>query len=162
MSSDAATRRVFGLEWPAQVTTAERRSLIAGGLGWMLDAMDVMLYAFALTAIRAEFGLDGAQAGLLASVTLIASAVGGIGAGILADRFGRARILVLSILAYALFTGATAIVREAPPVSAPISAKPAPSCESISMIVSGGCACARRTSCASAASSPAGRARWET
>ena len=42
-SSPAATRRILGLEWPAHVTSAERRSLIAGGLGWMLDAMDVML-----------------------------------------------------------------------------------------------------------------------
>ncbi|MCL4808690.1 MAG: MFS transporter, partial [Thermoanaerobaculia bacterium] len=47
----------------------------------------------------------------LASVTLVASAVGGIGAGVLADRFGRARVLVLSILAYSLFTGATATSR---------------------------------------------------
>ena len=82
--------------WLREATPEARRALLAATSGWMLDAMDVMLYAFALTAIRAEFGLDGAQAGLLASVTLIASAVGGIGAGILADRFGRARILVLS------------------------------------------------------------------
>ncbi|MBK9963381.1 MAG: MFS transporter [Holophagales bacterium] len=97
--------------WLREATPEARRALFAATSGWMLDAMDVMLYAFALTAIRAEFGLDGAQAGLLASVTLVASAVGGIGAGILADRFGRARILVLSILAYALFTGATATSR---------------------------------------------------
>ena len=84
--------------WLREASPEARRALLAATSGWMLDAMDVMLYAFALTAIRAEFGLDGAQAGLLASVTLIASAVGGIGAGILADRFGRARILVLSIL----------------------------------------------------------------
>jgi MFS family permease len=88
-----------------------RRALFAAAAGWTLDAMDVMLYAFALTAIRAEFGLDGARAGLLASVTLVASAVGGIGAGILSDRIGRARVLVLAILAYALFTGATATAR---------------------------------------------------
>ncbi len=97
--------------WLREATPEARRALFAATSGWMLDAMDVMLYAFALTAIRAEFGLDGAQAGLLASVTLVASAVGGIGAGILADRFGRARLLVLSILAYALFTGATATSR---------------------------------------------------
>ena len=52
------TRKIFGLEWPAYVTPAERKSLFAGGLGWMLDAMDVMLYAFALTAIRTEFSLS--------------------------------------------------------------------------------------------------------
>jgi MFS family permease len=96
------------LAWLREGSPEARRALLAATSGWMLDAMDVMLYAFALTAIRAEFGLDGARAGLLASVTLVASALGGIGAGILADRFGRARLLVFSILAYALFTGATA------------------------------------------------------
>jgi len=99
------------LAWFREAPPEGRRALLAAASGWMLDAMDVMLYAFALTAIRAEFGLDGAQAGLLASVTLVASAVGGIGAGLLADRIGRARVLVLSILAYALFTGATATSR---------------------------------------------------
>lgn len=97
--------------WIREAPPEARRALFAATAGWTLDAMDVMLYAFALTAIRAEFGLDGAEAGLLASVTLVASAVGGIGAGVLADRFGRARVLVLSILAYSLFTGATATSR---------------------------------------------------
>ena len=70
--------------------------------------MDVMLYAFALTAIRAEFGLSGAGAGALASVTLVASAFGGAASGMLADRIGRARALVYSILTYSAFTALTA------------------------------------------------------
>lgn len=98
----------MSLAFLREATPEARRALLAAAAGWMLDAMDVMLYAFALTAIRAEFGLDAARAGLLASVTLVASAVGGIGAGVLSDRIGRARVLVLSILAYALFTGLTA------------------------------------------------------
>lgn len=97
--------------WLREASPEARRALLAAGAGWMLDAMDVSLYAFALTAIRAEFGLDGARAGLLASVTLVASALGGIAAGFLSDRVGRARVLVLAILAYALFTGATATAR---------------------------------------------------
>lgn len=94
--------------WLAEATPEARRALVAGGAGWMLDAADVMLYAFALPAIRAEFGLDGAEAGALASLTLVASAAGGIAAGALADRFGRARLLVVSVLVYSVFTGATA------------------------------------------------------
>jgi MFS family permease len=77
-------------------------------LGWLLDAMDVMLYAFALNAIRAEFGLSAAAAGGLASVTLLTSAVGGVGFGMLADKIGRARALVYSILVYSVFTALTA------------------------------------------------------
>jgi MFS family permease len=74
----------------------------------MLDAFDVMLYSFALSAIREEFGLSGAQAGLLASATLIFSAVGGIAFGVLADRIGRVKALSLSILVYSVGTGLTA------------------------------------------------------
>ncbi len=74
----------------------------------MLDGMDVMLYAFALTAIQREFSLTAAAAGSLASLTLLTSAFGGALAGYLADRYGRARVLIYSILTYSLFTGFTA------------------------------------------------------
>lgn len=100
--------------WWRQATPAQWRVLAAAMAGWMLDAMDVMLYAFALPTIRAEFGLSGAQAGALASVTLLASAAGGIAFGALADRIGRARALVLSILTYSLFTALTATASSLP------------------------------------------------
>jgi len=70
--------------------------------------MDVMLYAFALTAIRDEFHLSSAAAGAMASATLLASAFGGILFGALADRIGRGRALVYAILIYSGFTGLTA------------------------------------------------------
>ena len=50
----------------------------------IIDAMDVLLYVFALTTLKAEFGWTNAQAGLVSSVTLIASAFGGIAALIIA------------------------------------------------------------------------------
>lgn len=90
------------------ITPTQWRTLLASALGWMLDAMDVMLYAFALTTIRVEFSLSGAQAGLLASATLLTSAAGGLGFGVIADRIGRARALRYSILVYSFFTAATA------------------------------------------------------
>ena len=94
--------------WIGSVSASQWRTLLAAMLGWMLDAMDVMFYAFALTAIRAEFSLSAAAAGGLASVTLLTSAVGGIAFGVLADRIGRARSLVWSILIYSAFTALTA------------------------------------------------------
>lgn len=94
--------------WYKSITPVQWKSLLAAQLGWMLDAMDVMLYAFALTAIRDEFQLDSAAAGGLASVTLVASAFGGIFFGMLADRIGRARALIYSILVYSVFTAMTA------------------------------------------------------
>ena len=46
----------------SQITPAQWRTLIAAMLGWMLDALDVMLYSFALLSMQKEFGLSGAQA----------------------------------------------------------------------------------------------------
>lgn len=94
--------------WWRDADPAARRSLVAAGAGWALDAMDVALYTFALTAIKAEFGLDSAWAGALASVTLVAAAIGGTASGFLADRFGRSRMLMVSILVYSTCTALTA------------------------------------------------------
>ena len=73
--------------------------------------MDVMLYAFALTTIQKEFAISSASAGLLASAPLFMAAIGGVTAGILADRYGRTRVLIWSILIYSIFTGLTATSR---------------------------------------------------
>lgn len=100
------TRRILGLEWPAHVTQAECRSLIAGGLGWMLDAMDVMLYSMVLSHLMRDLGMGKGTAGLLNSLTLLASAIGGLLFGFLADRVGRTRSLMLSILVYSVASGA--------------------------------------------------------
>src|SRR5512134_687604 len=99
-------RTFLGLTWPQQVTPAERRSLVAGGLGWMLDAMDVMLYSLVLAHLMRDLGMSLKAGGLLNSLTLIASAVGGLLFGFLADRVGRTRALMLSILVYSAASGA--------------------------------------------------------
>jgi MFS family permease len=101
------TRRIAGLlEWPQYVTAAERRSLVAGGLGWMLDAMDVMLYSMVLAHLMRDLGMSKAEGGLLNSLTLLASAIGGLAFGFLADRVGRTRALMASILVYSVASGA--------------------------------------------------------
>jgi MFS family permease len=81
------------------------RALFAAQLGWMLDAMDFLLFTFAILPIQKEFGLTSATMGGLTSVALIAGAVGGIGFGRIADRIGRVRAMTFSIL---LYSGATA------------------------------------------------------
>jgi MFS family permease len=100
----ASRRRIF--DWPGEVTTAQRRALVAGGLGWLLDAMDVMLYSMVLSYLMRDLGMDKTRAGLLNSLTLLASAIGGLLFGFLADRVGRTRALMLSILVYSLASGA--------------------------------------------------------
>jgi MFS family permease len=104
----SASRMTAPDSWTREITLQQWRSLVAALLGWMLDGMDIMLYAFALSSIRTEFGLDAAHAGALASATLVASAFGGVLFGLLADRIGRARALVYSILTYSIFTALTA------------------------------------------------------
>jgi len=88
-----------------------RRSLIAAALGWMLDAFDVMLYALVLASLMGALGMDTRTAGLLGSLTLVASAAGGILFGFVADRFGRTRALVASIVIYSVFTFACGLAQ---------------------------------------------------
>jgi MFS family permease len=92
--------------WYRGTTSDQRRTFIAAGLGWMLDSMDVMIYAVVLSYVMADLGMSKEVAGLLGSVGLLSSAVGGIAFGYLADRIGRVRALTLSILMYAGFTAA--------------------------------------------------------
>jgi MFS family permease len=110
----APSYRILGFEWPRDVTPAERNSLLAGGLGWMLDAMDVMLYSLVLAYLIREFSMDKSTAGFLMSLTLIASAIGGFFFGVLADRIGRTRALMASILVYSLATAACGFSRTIP------------------------------------------------
>src|SRR5690349_14185492 len=81
-----------------------RKALWAASMGWLLDAFDVMLYALILTSVIADLGLTRAQGGLMASLTLGASAVGGLVFGVVADKLGRTKALSLSILLYSVFT----------------------------------------------------------
>ena len=95
---------MFGF-WHAASPEA-RRALVAASLGWLLDAFDVMLYALVLASLMTDLGMDRTTGGLLGSLTLAASAVGGVLFGIIADRWGRTRALSLSILIYSIFTAA--------------------------------------------------------
>ena len=92
------------LGWWQSATPTAKRALVAASLGWMLDSFDVMLYALVLTALMRDLGMDAPTAGLLGSVTLVASAAGGMLFGVIADRFGRTRALMGSIVVYSIFT----------------------------------------------------------
>jgi len=84
------------------------RALFAAQLGWMLDAMDFLLFTFALVSIKKEMGLTNQQASLPIVIALVASAIGGIAFGRIADRFGRVRAMTYSILLYSLATAGMA------------------------------------------------------
>ncbi|HEX5474106.1 MAG TPA: MFS transporter [Vicinamibacterales bacterium] len=97
--------------WYRTTTPTQRRTLLAAALGWMLDSMDVMLYSMVLAYLMADLGMSKETAGLLGSITLLASAAGGVAFGILADRWGRARSLTASIVIYSVFTAACGFSR---------------------------------------------------
>jgi MFS family permease len=91
--------------WLTQASPQQKRTLIAASLGWMLDSMDVMLYALVLGEVQREMHLSAAISGLMMSATLIAASIGGLGFGWFADRFGRVRALTWSVLIYSVATG---------------------------------------------------------
>jgi len=100
---------LFG--WWRAASPEARRALIAAALGWMLDSFDVMLYSMVLSALMPALGMSPSTAGQLASLTLIASAAGGLLFGVIADRFGRTRALMASILIYSIFTAACGLAQ---------------------------------------------------
>ncbi|MGH9741732.1 MAG: MFS transporter [Candidatus Acidiferrum sp.] len=109
---------MFSFDWIRRASAPERKSLIAGGFGWMLDAMDVMLYSLVLAFLMLAFAMDPRTAGLLNSLTLIASAIGGLLFGVIADRIGRVRALTASILVYALASAACGLSHTVPQLAA--------------------------------------------
>jgi MFS family permease len=98
----------FGFPF-AQATPAQRRTLLAAALGWMLDAFDAMLYALVLAHVMRDLGMTKGTAGLLNSLTLLASGIGGVAFGFIADRLGRKRALMLSILTYSVCSFASGL-----------------------------------------------------
>ena len=92
------------LEIVRELTPVERRTFWAAFGGWTLDALDYMIYTFVIVTLVGLWGIDRGQAGLLGIVTLLFSAIGGWAAGALADRFGRVRILQISIIWFSVCT----------------------------------------------------------
>ncbi|HEY1938387.1 MAG TPA: MFS transporter [Candidatus Angelobacter sp.] len=86
----------------SQATSAQKRTLIAAALGWALDAFDVMLYSLVIAHVMAAFGISKSTAGWLGTFTLLASGIGGVLFGFIADRIGRTKALMLSILTYSV------------------------------------------------------------
>jgi putative MFS transporter len=76
--------------------------LIVSGLGWMFDAMDVILISFVLTPIKAEFGLDATQTGLVASAGFVGMFVGAAISGRLADHYGRRTVFQVTLVVFSI------------------------------------------------------------
>src|SRR5436309_5359875 len=92
-----------------EVGSSQRRTLLAAALGWMLDAFDVMLYSLVVAFIMRDLHMTKQSAGLLNTLTLLASGIGGVLFGFIADRIGRRRALMLSILTYSICSFASGL-----------------------------------------------------
>ena len=85
--------------------------LVSGFLGLMVDGMDLMFLSYSLPSLMREFHIDKVQAGSLASYTLLGMAIGGLFGGWAADRFGRVRVVVWTILLFSIATGGLALTQ---------------------------------------------------
>lgn len=99
--ADMASRSV---PWYREITSKQWKTLVAASTGWMLDAMDVTLYAMIIVYIMADLQMTQSTAGLLASLTLLSSAFGGLIFGMIADKKGRTTALMISMIVFSLFT----------------------------------------------------------
>lgn len=91
---------------------ASGKWVVLGGafVAYMFDALEILLLAFALPDVRAAFGLTPAQAGLLATATLLGIGVSSVTVGWFADNYGRKRALLCSLAVFGVFTAAIAVV----------------------------------------------------
>lgn len=102
------------LAWYTTLGTDGRRAFKGAFLGYSLDSYDFWVLPLGLAAIAATFGLGTGETGLLATATLVCSAVGGIAAGVLADRVGRATTLMITVVTYAVFTALCGLAPDYP------------------------------------------------
>jgi MFS family permease len=100
------------LPWHREITSKQWYALLAGQLGWALDAFDVMLYSFCLTSIMGEWSLKPAEAGFMVTVTLFASSFGGILFGAIADRIGRKKALMATVLVFSACSGLSGLAQD--------------------------------------------------
>jgi MFS family permease len=102
MSRTSAHAAAAAQPWYRTITAEQWRVLAAAKLGWMLDALDFMLYTMALNQLRVYFSFGDATAGFLGTATLVMSGFGGLIFGWIADRFGRTRALMGTIIVFSL------------------------------------------------------------
>jgi len=88
----------------SQLSPQQRNSLLAAGLSWFFSGFDVMLYSSLLPQLMPALAMSKSVAGLLTALMLVATGLGSFLFGLLADRYGRKRLLIYSVLLFSIFT----------------------------------------------------------
>ncbi|MDR1603479.1 MAG: MFS transporter [Gracilibacteraceae bacterium] len=83
--------------------------LIVSLMAYVFDALEVMLYSNALVDIKADFDFNFTGSGLVMTLSLLGYGVGGIFWGPQTDKLGRIKVMIITVLGYAAFTGLTAL-----------------------------------------------------
>ena len=104
MGKEAGLGRMMVIDWYRESAPVERRTFWACFGGWALDALDVQMFSLVIPALIATWHVSHTEAGLIGSVTLATSALGGWLGGALADRYGRVKALQVTVLWFALAT----------------------------------------------------------
>jgi len=89
-------------DWIRELSRMERKGFYGAFLGHAVDVFDFMIYSFLIATLLGQWGMSKSTAGAIVTWTLVSSLVGAIGAGILADRYGRVRVLRWTIVVFAL------------------------------------------------------------
>jgi len=89
-------------EKPPVAATDHKAAVLAGYLGWTLDAFDYFLVVFCLTAIGREFHVSDASMALSLTITLAFRPVGAFLFGLMADRYGRRLPLMIDLVFYSV------------------------------------------------------------
>lgn len=100
----AANEEVGRFAWYKTLGARGRKAWIGAFGGYALDSYDFQVLPLALVAIGSYFHITTGQAGLLTTVTLVVSALGGALAGIMVDRIGRTKTLMITVSCFAVFT----------------------------------------------------------
>ncbi len=93
----------------ANESRISRNKLLAiAGLGWMFDALDVGLLSFIMAALRQDWNLSATETGWIGGINSIGMALGALMFGLLADRIGRKKVFILTLLTFSVASGLSA------------------------------------------------------
>jgi MFS family permease len=101
---ESGARMLHPLAWYQAMSPVGRAAFFSCFAGVTLDAMDMRIYSFLMPSLAKSWHVSDAVLGILFSATMVSGAIGGWATGLLSDRFGRVRILQLTILIYSVFT----------------------------------------------------------
>jgi MFS family permease len=90
--------------WYKQADARVRRVFWTCSAAWALDSMDALVYSFMIPTLMLAFGMSLTEAQAINTANFVAAAAGGWLGGLLCDRFGRARLLQLTILWFSVFS----------------------------------------------------------